>query len=120
MIKPASEFIAEAQKHINCIDPAQAKELLENNDNIIVLDVREPAEAHESKLTCSVNIPRGLLEMKIQGHCPNEDIIILTHCGGGGRASLAAARLVEMGYANVYAVTAKYDALKKALEEGAA
>lgn len=116
MIKPASEFIAEAQKHINCIDPQQAKNLLENNDNIIVIDVREPAEAHESKLTCSVNIPRGLLEMKIQGHCPNEDIIILTHCGGGGRASLAASRLLEMGYNNVYAITAKYDEVRKVLK----
>ncbi len=120
MIKPASEFIAEAQQHCNCIDPNQAKEMLDNNDDIIVLDVREPAEANKSKLSCSVNIPRGLLEMKIQGHCPDHETIILTHCGGGGRASLAAARLVEMGYANVYAITAKYDVLKKALEEGTA
>jgi len=116
MIKPASDFIAEAQQHITCINPIQVKELLGNNDGVIVIDVREPAEAHESKLTCSVNIPRGLLEMKIQGHCPNNDTIILTHCGGGGRASLAAARLKEMGYANAYAITAKYDDLKKEID----
>jgi rhodanese-related sulfurtransferase len=115
MIKPASEFIVDVQQHINCITPQQAKELLDNNDNVIVIDVREPAEAQESKLSCSVNIPRGLLEMKVQNHCPNADTIILTHCGGGGRASLATARLLEMGYLNVYAITAKYDDVKKTL-----
>lgn len=116
MIKPASAFIAEAQQHINCITPEQAKEMLENNHNTLMLDVREPAEALESKLTCSVNIPRGLLEMKIERHCDNENITLITHCAAGGRASLAAARLKEMGYANVYAITAKFDDVKKIID----
>jgi len=112
MIKAASEFIAEAQQHINCIDPAQAKDLLDNNSDIVVIDVREPAEAEETKLTCSINIPRGLLEMKIQKHCPDETTLIITHCAAGGRASLAAARLKEMGYTNAYAITAKFADVK--------
>jgi phage shock protein E len=115
MIKPASDFIAEAQQHITCLNIAQAKALLERNKDIIILDVREPAEAAESKLSDSINLPRGLLEMKVQRHCPNPDTTILTHCGGGGRASLAAARLKEMGYSNAYAITVKYDNLKKSL-----
>jgi phage shock protein E len=115
MIKPASDFIADAQQHIKCLDPSQVKQLIDSTKDIIVLDVREPGEATESKLACSINIPRGLLEMKIQGHCPNEETTILVHCGGGGRASLAAARLKEMGYLNAHAITAKYDELKKTL-----
>jgi len=116
MIKPASEFISEAKQLINCIDPQQAKELLNNNDNIIVIDVREPAEAQESNITCAVNIPRGLLEMKIQEHCPNANDTIVIHCAVGGRACLAAARLIEMGYLNVYAITAKYCDVKKTFD----
>jgi len=38
----------------------------------------------------------------------------LTHCGGGGRASLAALTLKQMGYKNVYAITATYDDVKAA------
>jgi len=116
MIKPASEFIAEAQKQINCIDPSQARILIEDNSNIVVIDVREPAEANASKLTCSINIPRGLLEMKIQSHCSDKDTIILTHCAAGGRASLAAARLKEMGFNNVHAITAKFIDLKNIID----
>jgi rhodanese-related sulfurtransferase len=115
MIKPANDFIADAQQNIKCLNPTQAKELIENTKDIVILDVREPAEAAECKLACSINIPRGLLEMKVQGHCPNPETTILVHCGAGGRASLAAARLKEMGYANAHAITAKYDDLKKTL-----
>ncbi|PCI69547.1 MAG: sulfurtransferase [Piscirickettsiaceae bacterium] len=116
MIKPASEFIAEAQKNIKCINPSQAKNMLNYNDSLIVIDVREPAETLEGNLNCSINIPRGLLEMKTPEHCPNHETTILVHCAAGGRASLAAVRLNEMGYKNVYAITAKFEDIKKTLD----
>jgi len=114
MIKPASEFIAEAQKNCLCVDVATAKRLFDGNSNAVVIDVREPAEAEQSKLSCSINIPRGLLEMKTPDHCNDENALILIHCAIGGRASLAAARLKEMGYTNAHAITAKFDDIKNA------
>ena len=39
--------------------------------------------------------------MKLPEQVPDSQTVILTHCGGGGRASMAAATLVEMGYENV-------------------
>lgn len=116
MIKPASEFIAEAQKHCQCVNPTQAQDILAKNPNAVVLDVREPKEAETAKLACSINIPRGLLEMKVQGHCPDAEMEILIHCAAGGRASLAASRLQEMGYKNVYAITAKFEDLTGLLD----
>ena len=113
MIKPASDFIAEAQQLCNCIDVVAAKKLADQTDTVIILDVREPHEAAEAKLEQSINIPRGLLEMKVQNHCTEPKTLILTHCAAGGRASLAAARLHEMGYRNVHAVTAKFEDIKK-------
>ena len=112
MIKTAAELISEAQKHINCVDIASAKTLYEESQNAVIIDVREAGSAEESKLKDSTNISRGLLEMKVSKICPDPDTLILTHCGGGGRASLAALTLQDMGYANVYAITAKFDDLK--------
>jgi phage shock protein E len=40
----------------------------------------------------------------------------LTHCAGGGRASLAALTLKQMGYAQVYAITAPFDDIKAAFD----
>lgn len=116
MIKPAGEFIADAQTQIECIDVAEAKKLFDDRDNIVIIDVREADSANESKLRDSVNISRGLLEMKTHKHIPDAETIILTHCGGGGRASLAALTLKQMGYKSVYAITAPYEEIKKAFD----
>lgn len=112
MIKLASQFIAEAQGQINCVDPTSAKALYYGSEGALIIDVREHEETKKSQLTASINIPRGLIEMKLPSLCPESDALILTHCAGGGRASLVAARLQEMGYTNVYAITAKIEDIK--------
>ena len=113
MLKTAADLITDAQAKITCININQAKELYKQSTDAVILDVRESDSAEKSKLADSVNISRGLIEMKVPNLCPDPDTVILTHCGGGGRASLAAATLKEMGYKNVYAITAKYDDIKK-------
>ena len=112
MIKTAAELIVEAQAQIDCLDIESAKALYEESENAVIIDVREANSAAESKLKDSINISRGLIEMKVPKLCPDPDTLILTHCGGGGRASLAALTLQEMGYTNVYAITAKFDDIK--------
>ena len=114
MIKTAGELIADAQTKIDCVDEISAKTLYDNAENPIVIDVREAKNAEKSKLKDSINISRGLIEMKIAKHCPNPETLILTHCGGGGRASLAALTLQKMGYTNVHAITATFDDIKNA------
>ena len=113
MIKTAGELIEEAQKKIKCVDIAAARSLYEAADEAVILDVREADSAAAGKLTDSVNISRGLIEMKVPKLCTDCDTLILTHCGGGGRASLAALTLQKMGYTNVHAITAKFDDLKE-------
>lgn len=113
MLKTAGDLIKEAQQHIDCVDVATAKQLYDENPDAVILDVRESESAAESKLTDSINISRGLVEMKLPKECPDADTLILTHCGGGGRASLAACSLKQMGYTRVLAITAPYDEIKK-------
>lgn len=109
MIKTANELIGAAQEKIHCVDVAFAKKLYDASDNAVIIDVREADSAAKSKLKDSENISRGLIEMKVPKLCADPDTLILTHCGGGGRASLAALTLQEMGYKQVYAITAKYE-----------
>ncbi len=112
MIKTAAELIIEAQAQIDCLDIASAKTMYEASNNALIIDVREADSAAVSKLKDSTHISRGLIEMKVPKLCTDPDTLILTHCGGGGRASLAALTLQQMGYTNVHAITAKYDDLK--------
>ena len=115
MIKTASELIAEAQTRISCLNASSAKTLCKDSGNAVIIDVREPESAANSKLKDSINIPRGLIEMKVPNLCPEPDTLILLHCAGGGRASLAALTLQEMGYTNVHAITEKYEDIKNTL-----
>ena len=114
MIKTAGEMIKEAQQHIECIDVAAAKKLYEDNPDAVIVDVREGDSVNESKLSDSIHVSRGLLEMQLPKQCADASTLIITHCGGGGRASLAAHTLKQMGYQRVYAITAPYDDIKKA------
>ncbi len=113
MIKSASELIAEAKCLCKSLDAESAKVLFDEADSVVIIDVREIHEAAESKLEHSTNISRGVLEMKMPEHCPDPDTTILIHCAAGGRASMAAARLQEMGYTNVHVIAAKFDEIKK-------
>ena len=113
MLKTADDLIREAQQHIECVDVQTAKKIYDENPDAVILDVRESENAAESKLQDSINISRGLVEMKLPRQCPHPNTLILTHCGGGGRASLTAKTLRQMGYDRVYAITAPYDEIKK-------
>lgn len=112
MIKTAGELISEAQTQIDCVDAISAKSLYQNSVNAVIIDVREAQNAENSKLKDSINISRGLIEMKVSKYCPDSETLILTHCGGGGRASLAALTLQKMGYTNVHAITATFEEIK--------
>ncbi len=116
MLKTADEMIREAQQHIECVDAVTALQLFDQHADALILDVREAESAETSKLNLSINISRGLLEMKLPKEVANPEQLILTHCGGGGRASLAAYTLQQMGYTRVYAITAPYDEIKRVFD----
>lgn len=116
MILPVSKMIESAKAHCHCMDPVSAKIFFDQHDDAMIIDVREPSEAEEAKLNDSTNIPRGLLEMKIEKACPDSDTPILVHCGAGGRASLSAHTLEMMGYSNVHVIDAKFSEIKSAFD----
>ena len=116
MIKTAGELITQAQKQIDRVNPVEAKSLFDSSDDAVIIDVREAKNYDESSLNDSISIPRGLIEMLIEKNCQNADTLILTHCAGGGRASLAALTIQEMGYSNVHAITATFAEIKEAFD----
>ena len=116
MLKTADDLIRDAQQRIECVDIATARKIYAENPDAVIIDVREADAVTKSNLAKSVHISRGLLEMMVHKACLESDTVILTHCGGGGRASLAAHTLGNMGYQKVYAITAPYDDIKKAFD----
>ncbi|MBT2690738.1 sulfurtransferase TusA family protein [Bacillus sp. ISL-47] len=72
---------------------------LDSNSDIVVLDVREPAEFAFGHIPNAVSIPFGELEERI-GEL-NKDKKIYVVCRTGSRSDMASQTLTEKGFTNV-------------------
>ncbi len=120
MLAPVSDLISRAKAAIRCISAEEAAQRIRTESGLILLDVREPEEHAKDSVSGSVSIPRGLLEMKIEGVCSNPDQPILIHCAGGGRAALATKSLQDMGYTAVSSSDARFSDLQSSVAEAPA
>ncbi|WP_369600224.1 rhodanese-like domain-containing protein [Hahella sp. SMD15-11] len=112
MLKPLSELVAEAKRHCTCLSLEEAEQWVRETPGVLLVDVREPAEHAAGAIQGFINIPRGVLEMKLPELCPHPDHPILLHCATGGRAALSAAALKAMGYRQVHIIDAPFDVLQ--------
>jgi len=96
------KLLVEAKKEAGEIKPSQLKKMLDKEEEIIVLDVREFEQRAEGEIYAddSYAITRGNLEFHIGNQIKNKDAIIVTYCRGGNRGALAAQTLKRLGYKN--------------------
>lgn len=109
MIYTTQDLVAQAKSNISEWDAATAaRELDSRSDDIVLLDVREPAEFVDGCIGNACNVPRGVLEFKVDPTYPaceknllDRNLEILVYCKTGGRSALAAHTLVQLGYSKV-------------------
>lgn len=83
------------------ITRAELKQLLEDKENIMVLDVRSKDEYNEKHIPFAGNLPIEVIETGI--FIPEPGKIIVTACGkGGGRSERAAKYLRENSKNDIY------------------
>jgi rhodanese-related sulfurtransferase len=98
--KSFSQMVAEALQKIPQVSPSALQSRLQAGEQIVVIDVREPDEFAKGKIPGAFTIPRGVLEMQVDGRLPLESTVVL-YCGAGARSALACKSLAEMGYDKV-------------------
>jgi len=98
--KSYQQLVTEAYQQFPQVAPADLQKRLSTGEQIVVIDVREPDEFARGKIPGSFTIPRGVLEMQVDGRLPRDTTVVL-YCAGGGRSALACRSLAEMGYGNV-------------------
>jgi len=84
------------------ISPETAKERLDSDEEVILLDVRTQEEYKDSHIPDSVLIPLDTLESEAPELLTDKDIPIFVYCRSGNRSVAASEILVELGYTNVY------------------
>lgn len=78
------------------------QEMLKNNRNIILLDVRSSQEFEENHLEDAINIPVFDLEENAEKVLKDKEQIIIAYCSTGHRSRRAKEILETLKYTNVY------------------
>ncbi|MFZ2539353.1 MAG: rhodanese-like domain-containing protein [Oscillospiraceae bacterium] len=83
------------------ITPKEAKEIIDNETDIIILDVRAQSEFDEGHIKNAILIPHTEIETVAVEKLTDKDAKILVYCRSGKRSAVASKKLVEMGYTNI-------------------
>lgn len=81
-------------------------------NRIAVLDVREPGEVADGVIEDAVCIPLGKLESRLAEL--DRDKLLVVHCKGGYRSSIATSILRRVGFRDIANLTGGFDAWKTA------
>ena len=111
MGKTFRERVHEARADVQFLSPIEAKRIIDGG-GVVVIDVREAWEvAQHGTVPGARNITRGELDIKADLELPRRDPAlrdrgqrILLTCGAGGKATLCAAVLQEMGFTDVWVI----------------
>lgn len=100
---PTAVVIAEKgeKKMYKQITAAEAKKIMDSDEEYIVLDVREQNEFDEGHIPSAILIPYTDIESRAGELLPDKDKQILVYCRSGRRSKIAAEKLAELGYTNV-------------------
>ena len=83
------------------ITAEEAKQIMDNEEGYIILDVRTQEEYDEGHIPGAVVISHEEIAEKAEGVLTDKDQLILVYCRSGRRSKIAAEALVELGYTNI-------------------
>ena len=100
--KETDRLLVEAKKEAGEMLPKTLKKMLDNEEEVIVLDIRESEQRAEGQIYAddTFAITRGNLEFHVMNKIKNKNATIVTYCRGGSRGALAAQTLRHLGYKN--------------------
>ena len=108
-MKHYDDLVAEALTRVKEIQPWDLRALLDAGRELVLLDVREPAEFALLRIPGAINVPRGVLEqscewdydetMPMLAAGRESEIVII--CRSGKRSAIAADVMQQMGYIRV-------------------
>lgn len=102
--KEADDLMFYAKKEVKELSAAVLKKMLDNDENVVLLDVREADQRSEGEIYAdeSYAMTRGNLEFRIMNMIKDKDAVIVAYCRSGGRSLFAAQTLNKLGYKNAY------------------
>jgi molybdopterin/thiamine biosynthesis adenylyltransferase/rhodanese-related sulfurtransferase len=91
------------------VDPEGAAALA---DSALFIDVREADEYEQGAIPGALHIPRGYLELQVEGRAADKSRPVVVYCAGGTRSAFAAKALQELGYRDVVSMAGGFNKWK--------
>ena len=79
----------------------EAVEMMRDEKNYIILDVRRPDEYAEGHIPGAINVPNEEIGTAEIAELPDKSQLILVYCRSGRRSKEASEKLVKLGYTNI-------------------
>ncbi len=92
-----------ASQNFSSLTPAGAIALM-NNEEVVLLDVREPAETVIGKITKAIQIPVSSIAQRIGELDKYKNKNIIVYCKSGTRSRIACRALNKAGFEKVYSL----------------
>jgi sulfur-carrier protein adenylyltransferase/sulfurtransferase len=103
------ELLNQAKQEIREVEPVAAEARL---SDALFLDVREADEYEQGSIPGAMHLPRGYLEVQVEGRITDKETPIVVYCAGGVRSAFAAKSLQELGYADVVSMAGGFNRWK--------
>ena len=84
------------------ISQAEALQMMQEQENYLIVDVRRPDEFDEGHIAGAINVPNEEIADEMPELLPDKDQLLLIYCRSGNRSKEASQKLADMGYTNVY------------------
>lgn len=85
------------------ISQEEAKQMMDQLDEAVILDVREQNEFDSGHIPGAILLPVGTItEDSAATVIPGKDTTVLVYCRSGNRSKTASDALVKLGYTQVY------------------
>ena len=84
------------------ISMEEARSLMEEETDYIILDVRTEEEFAEKHIPNAVNIPNEMIGSGEISELPDKNQLILVYCRSGNRSKQASEKLAALGYTKIY------------------
>jgi rhodanese-related sulfurtransferase len=92
-----------ATQRFASLTPANAVQLM-NNEDVVVLDVREASETGGGKIAKAVQIPVGAVKTRIAELDKHKGKTLLVYCKTGARSGAACKELGQHGFDKVFSL----------------
>jgi rhodanese-related sulfurtransferase len=106
-------LVNDSKTRIREVTVADTQERLKQNEDAILIDVREDNEWNTAHAAGAIHLGKGIIERDIETAVPDKTTELILYCGGGYRSALAADVLQQMGYTNVFSMAGGWKAWRE-------